>query len=172
MKKQNIKQISLCAIFTAIIAVSAWLCVPTPFGINFTFQIFGVCLAGFVLGAKNAVLTTAVYIILGASGLPVFSSFTGGIGVLTGVSGGFLWGFIFTAFLCGISVRTENRFLKVLVGIFSVLICHITGIIQFSFVSGVNFITAFLTASLPFLAKDFIVLFLAAAVAKKIKPRI
>lgn len=172
MKKQSIKQISLCAIFTAIIAVSAWLSVPTPFGINLTFQIFGVCLAGFVLGAKNAVLTTVAYIILGASGLPVFSSFTGGASVLTGASGGFLWGFVFTAFFCGISNRTENKFLKILINIFAVLICHICGIIQFSFVSGVSIYIAFLSASLPFLAKDFITVFLSAIVSKKIKPRI
>ncbi len=169
MKKSKIKKIAVTAIFTAVIAASAWISVFTPFGINLTLQMFAVCLAGFVLGAKWGAAATAAYLAIGAAGLPVFSAFTGGAGVLFGVSGGFLWGFLLTAVLCGIAGKTNKRFLKYLFMILSVLLCHTIGVTQFCIVSGNNLLVAFLTASLPFLVKDIILVFLAKIISKKIK---
>ena len=172
MKKQNIKQIALCALFTAVIAASAWLSVPTPFGINLAFTVFGVSLAGFCLGARGAVASTAVYIIIGAVGVPVYSYFTGGIGVLLGPSGGFLWGFIAVALLCGLANRASKRYLKIILMLLSVLLCHSAGVVQYSVVSGVNLWAGFVTASLPFIVKDFVIVFLAEIIAKKLKNKI
>lgn len=169
MNKTKIKKIATAAIFTAIIAASAWISIFTPFGVNLTLQIFGVCLAGFCLGAKWGIAATAAYIALGAAGLPVFSSFTGGIGVLFGASGGFLWGFLASAALCGVAQAQNKKVIKYLLMISAVLICHAAGVIQFCIVSGVNVWAGFVTASLPFLVKDFILVFLAEVVARKIK---
>ena len=169
MRKAKIKKIAVTAIFTAVIAASSWISVFTPFGINLTLQIFAVCLAGFVLGAKWGMAATAAYIAIGAAGLPVFSAFTGGAGVLFGASGGFLWGFLLTAVLCGISSNINKKFLKYLFMMLSVLICHAAGVIQFCIVSGNNIWISFLTASLPFLSKDLILVFVAQTIAKKIK---
>ena len=169
MRKAKIKKIAVTAIFTAVIAASSWISVFTPFGINLTLQIFAVCLAGFVLGAKWGMAATTAYIAIGAAGLPVFSAFTGGAGVLFGASGGFLWGFLLTAVLCGISSNINKKFLKYLFMMLSVLICHAAGVIQFCIVSGNNIWVSFLTASLPFLLKDLILVFVAQTIAKKIK---
>lgn len=169
MNKTKIKKIAVTAIFTAIIAASSWISIFTPFGINLTLQLFGVCLAGFYLGAKWGVAAIAVYIAIGAAGLPVFSSFTGGIGILIGTSGGFLWGFLASSALCGVSGGQNKRAIKYLLMVLAVLICHTSGVIQFCIVSGVNVWAGFITASLPFLVKDFILVFLADFVAKKIK---
>lgn len=171
MNKSKIKAIAISALFTAIIAASAWISVPTPFGISFTLQTFGVCLAGFCLGAKAGTAATAAYIAIGAAGLPVFSSFTGGIGILLGVSGGFLWGFLASATLCGVAGITNKRALKYLLMILAVLLCHAVGVIQFCVVSGVNFWAGFLSASLPFLVKDFVLVFLAEFTAKELRKR-
>lgn len=169
MKKTKLKQLTLTAIFTTLIAASAWISVFTPFGINLTLQIFAVCLSAFCLGAKWGVASVAAYIAIGAAGLPVFSSFSGGFGVLFGVSGGFLWGFLITAVLCGISKNIAQKPLKIFVMILSVLLCHSVGVIQFSIVSGNNIWAGFITASLPFLAKDLTLVFVADFIAKKIK---
>lgn len=169
MKKARIKKIALCALFTAVITACAWLSIPTPFGINLAFTLFGISLAGFLLGVKGATAAVAVYIALGAAGLPVFSNFTGGIGILFGVSGGFLWGFLLTAVLCGIASKASKKLLKYTFMILSVLLCHMVGITQYCIVTGNNVLAAFLTASLPFLLKDIILLFLAELISKKIK---
>ena len=169
MNKIKIKDVAITAIFAAVIAATAWISIPIPIGVNLTLQIFGVCLAGFYLGAKRGIAATAVYIVMGAVGLPVFSFFTSGVGVLLGTSGGFLLGFLFTAFLCGLSVKINSKLLKITTIFSAVLICHIIGVIQFCLVSGVNILAAFLSASLPFLPKDIIVAFVASFVAQKIK---
>ncbi len=169
MKSVKIKQISLCAIFTALIAASSWISIPTPFLVNLTLQTFAVSLAAFCLGAKWGVAAVITYIAIGSTGMPVFSSFTGGFGVLFGTSGGFLWGFIITALLCGISKNIKKRAIKLFVVILAVLACHLIGVIQFCAVSGNKILVGFLTASLPFLAKDLILAFLARFIATKIK---
>lgn len=171
MNKSKIKTIAISALFTAIIAATSWISVPTPFGISFTLQTFGVCLAGFCLGAKMGLLSVAAYIAIGAAGLPVFSSFTGGIGIVLGTSGGFLWGFLASAVLCGIAGITNKRALKYLLMILAVFLCHAAGVIQFCIVSGVNVWAGFLSASLPFLVKDFILVFLAEFTAKEMRKR-
>ena len=172
MNKSRTKKIAVTAIFTAIVAASAWISVFTPFGINLTLQTFAVCLAGFCLGAKWGVVAVAAYIAIGAMGLPVFSSFSGGFGVLFGVSGGFLWGFLITSLLCGIAGKQNKKPFKYLFMVISVLICHTAGVIQFSIVSGNNMWVSFLTASLPFLAKDFILVFLAQIISQKLNKKI
>lgn len=169
MNKLKIKKMTLAALLTAVIAASAWISVPTPFGVNLTLQTFGVCLAGFVLGAKWGMVATAAYLAIGAVGLPVFSSFTGGIGVLFGASGGFLFGFLFSAVLCGMAKNATRKPIEYLLMCLSVLICHTTGVIQFSYITGNGVLAAFLSASLPFLLKDFIIVFFAGFISKKIK---
>lgn len=171
MNNSKIKKLATAAIFTAIIAATAWISVPTPFGVNLTLQIFGVCLAAFVLGAKGALAATAAYIVIGAVGLPIFSSFLGGIGILLGASGGFLWGFLPCAVLCGFAAKQNKRATKYLLMLLSVLICHVAGVCQFCFVSGVNVWAGFVSASLPFLVKDLILVFIAEFTANKIKSK-
>lgn len=171
MNKTKIKKIAATAIFTAIIAASSWISIFTPFSVNLTLQIFGVCLAGFCLGAKWGVAATAVYIVIGAAGLPVFSSFTGGIGILLGTSGGFLWGFLASSALCGVAGGQNKKVIKYLLMILAVLSCHTAGVIQFCIVSGVSVWAGFVTTSLPFLVKDFILVFIAELVARKLRSR-
>ncbi len=169
MKTLKTKKLALSALFIAIIAASAWISIPTPFGVNMTLSLFGVCLTAFVLGAKYALASTMVYIVLGAIGLPIFSQFTGGFGVLFGMSGGFLWGFLAVAVLCGIVKNAANTTIKYAVMILSVIVCHVAGVAQYSVVTGNNLWISFLSASLPFLLKDLLLVFFAVFVSKKIK---
>ncbi len=168
MKKDNIKKISVCAIFTAVICASAWISIPTPFGINLTMQLFAVCITAFCLGAKWGIAAVVAYIAIGAVGLPVFSSFSGGIGILFGASGGFLWGFLAVALICGVTFYLKNKAIKYLLYIFAVIFCHFLGALQYSLISGIGFFAAVITASLPFLIKDIILVFFADITAKKL----
>lgn len=91
------KDIAYIAIFTALIAVGAWIAIPTPARIDFTLQTLGVFLALGVLGGRRGTLAVTAYLLLGAVGAPVFSGFSGGLGALAAPSGGYLIGFFFTA---------------------------------------------------------------------------
>jgi biotin transport system substrate-specific component len=63
---------------------------PVPF----TLQVFVVVLIALLLPPSTAALATGTYLLAGAVGLPVFSGMTGGLGVLMGPTGGYLWGFV------------------------------------------------------------------------------
>ena len=88
------------AMFTAIITVCAQITIPTA--IPFTLQTLGIFVAAGMLGAKRSTLSVLVYVLLGVVGVPVFAGFSGGISVLVGPTGGYIVGFIFTAFAAGL----------------------------------------------------------------------
>lgn len=82
------------AIFAVLMAVCSWIAVPTT--VPFTMQTFGLFLTVGVLGGKRGTLAILIFILLGAVGIPVFSGFTGGLGILFGTTGGYIIGFIFS----------------------------------------------------------------------------
>ncbi len=87
------RSVAFVGLAIAIIAVSAWVTVPLG-PIPFTLQMFAVTFAVVVLSPKEAIASIAGYLLLGAVGVPVFSGMRGGIGVLAGPTGGFLWGYL------------------------------------------------------------------------------
>lgn len=91
----NTKQLAATGLMAALLALCAWLTIPTV--VPFTMQTFGIFLAVGLLGGKLGSLAVGVYLLLGIVGLPVFSGFSGGIGALTGVTGGYLLGFLLIA---------------------------------------------------------------------------
>ena len=93
------KDMAYIAVFTALLAVCSWIAIPMPWGVAYTLQTLGVFLAVGVLGGKRGTLAVVVYLLLGAMGVPVFSGFRGGPGVLLGTTGGYILGFLVSALL-------------------------------------------------------------------------
>lgn len=171
-------------LFAAVIAILTQIGFPLPTGINVTLQTLAVSLAAYTLGWKKGTLSVLVFIALGAVGLPVFSNFSGGFGKLLGVTGGYIWGFIPMALLCGIGIEFWLKRKNVLSAITAVLlsliglaICHLFGSVQFALVTGTNSVKeAFLLCSAPYLIKDIVSMILsfgiALAIRKAITPKI
>lgn len=99
--------LSLVAAFAALIAACALVGgVPVGgAGVEITLQTFGILLAGCLLGPTRGFLAVALYLGMGAVGLPVFSGREGGLGTFTGVSAGYLWSFPLVAALVGFLVQ-------------------------------------------------------------------
>ena len=94
-----IKSAIFVLIGTALLAISSK--IQTPFTlVPATMQTFVVMFLGIILGYKLATLTVILYLIEGSFGLPVFAK-GGVIGYLFGPTGGYLVGFMFTAFFAG-----------------------------------------------------------------------
>ena len=84
----NVRSMCYVGVFAALMAVCAWISIPTPWDVSFTMQTFAIFAAFGLLGGKRGTIALAVYLVLGAVGLPVFSNFRGGVGVLLGTTGG------------------------------------------------------------------------------------
>lgn len=165
INRDRIKNITMCAMFVAIMAILSQISIPLPNLVPITLQTFAAALCGYFLGLKKGMISITVYILVGAVGVPVFSSFRGGFGVLLGYTGGFIWGFLFLVLCCAVF---NNRIIGIPFGILGVLICHFFGVWQYSIVSGNTFWQAFLSVSLPYLLKDFISIVIAYFFANKL----
>lgn len=153
-KRITTKEIVLAAVFTAVTVVLSQLAIPMPTGVPVTLQTFAIALCGYVLGWKLGLCSIGVYVIMGLAGLPVFSGFSGGAGILFGVTGGFIFGFLGMAALCGISRRFKNPAICIAFGLLGLLVCHLAGVVQFSLVTSNSLLQSFLLASAPYLIKD------------------
>lgn len=158
----------LTGVMAAVLAVMSQISIPLPVGVPATLQTFAAAMCGYLLGPALGTLAVGVYLALAAVGVPVLAGFSSGFGVFLGVTGGFLWGFLPMAFMCGLGVKTGKKSLSLLVGGAGLVICHLAGSFQFCLVSHTTFAAAFLTASAPFLIKDIVSVVLAYLAASAI----
>ena len=167
----KVRYIALTGLMAAVIAVISVWQIPLPFGVPLTFQVFAVALSGYVLGRGRGVLATFIYIAVGCVGIPVFTGFLGGIGVILGGSGGFIAGFLAVSFLCGLG-KSKGPLGAVLLGLAGTAVCHITGAAWYALVTGSRIASAFLVSSLPYIAKDALLVVLAYVLSRTIVKRI
>lgn len=97
--KLSTRDIILVGLFAALMAVGAYLKIPTPF-VPVTFQLFFAIYAGVLLGAFKGGLAMIIYTLIGLTGVPVFSK-GGGPAYIFESSFGFILGFILCAFVVG-----------------------------------------------------------------------
>lgn len=153
-RRMTTKSIVLAGMFAALLAVLSQISLPMPTGVPLTLQTFAVALTGCVLGWKLGTVSTLIYVLIGAAGIPVFSQFTGGLGIVLGSSGGFIFGFLFLAVCCGIGAYRKNKVIGGGIGAVGLGICHLLGILQFSVLSDLSFTESAFLVSIPFLLKD------------------
>ena len=95
------------AVFAALIAALALTpAIPIgTLGVPITLQTLGVALAGLCLGAWRGAAAVALYLMVGLAGLPVFSGGRAGLAVLVGPTGGYLIGFVISAWMIGYAME-------------------------------------------------------------------
>lgn len=162
------------AIFAALIAICAWLSLPTV--IPVTLQTFAFFLAAFLLGGRKGSICVVVYLLLGVIGLPVFSFFRGGPAALFGATGGYLLGFIPAALLLWLLEKwVQNHPLRRLFAALAALsVCYAFGTLwyaAFYLESSASLRTVFASCVLPFLLPDFLKLLLALFLSSRLNIR-
>ena len=166
----KIRDIALMSLMSAVIAVSSWITIP--YTVPFTMQTFAVFLSLRLLGGKKGTVSVILYVLLGAVGLPVFSGFRGGIGVLAGPTGGYITGFILAAVLYMIfEKKTSGRAGAYIVMTAGLILCYLAGTVQFSLVvngSLRSFPAALATCVLPYIIPDAVKIILADITGSKI----
>ena len=162
------KFLARCAIFSALMCICAWISIPAG-NLIFTLQSFAFLLALFVLGGKGAFVATAVYLLLGMVGLPVFSGFRGGFGMLLGVTGGYLWGFLLASLLFWGITAIFGEKSKICAAIAASLSVYICGAVWFSVYASGGLIPVLLQGVLPYLLPDAVKFILAFSLSGRLK---
>ena len=171
------KQLVMASMFTALIAVGAFIKIPVPV-CPFTLQFLFTTLAGALLGGGLGAVSVLCYIALGLIGLPVFSS-GGGIGYIFQPTFGYLIGFAVGAFVTGKIIHSGSKltFPKILAGNFiGLLIVYLCGmayywvIAQFYTGEGIGFKTLFLYCFVLAVPGDIVLCFISSLISKKLIP--
>lgn len=104
-------------------------------------------------------------------GLPVFTGFNSGIAAVTGPTGGYIVGFIFTALIVGFSVEKVGRKIwqNILFMVIGILVCYLLGTVWFVIAYKVSFVSALSTCVIPFLLPDAVKIVLAAVLVNRLK---
>ncbi len=170
----RVRDMAYISLFAALIAISTWIYIPAV--VPFTMQVFAVFAAFATLGGRRGTLAVAIYLLLGAIGLPVFSGFRGGLAVLLGPTGGYIVGFVLSGLLYErITARFGDASAPMLLALFSgLLLCYVFGTLWFMYVygngtgsSGLRY--ALGVCVLPHLLPDALKLVLAYVCARKFK---
>lgn len=108
MKVMTTKMLALCAVFAALTAVCSQIQVPLAV-IPINLALFSVHLCGALLKKQYAALSMLVYLLMGLAGLPVFVGFQGGVGALFGRTGGYIIGYVASAFITALLLEIWGR---------------------------------------------------------------
>jgi biotin transport system substrate-specific component len=132
-------------------------------------------LAGLVLGPVLGAASVALYLIAGAIGAPVYAGATSGIARLLGPTGGFLFGYLLSAFVAGVicgrprqgvSVPLWRIILAVLAGL---LVVYVPGVIRLKFALNSGWAGALAAGFTPFLIGDAVKGVAAALIAPRLR---
>ena len=126
--KISTKELTFVALFSALIAVGAFIKIPFLL-VPITLQTLFIVLSALVLERKLAVLSVIVYIMIGLVGFPIFAN-GGGINYIFSPTFGYLVSFIFATYFIA-SFKEKNIYISTAIGM---LIIYALGMIYFVFI--------------------------------------
>ena len=168
MGASRTRSIAFVALTIALLGVSAWVSIPIG-PVMLTLQMFAVMFAIMVLTPKQCMASIAGYLALGAIGLPMFSGMRGGIGMLMGPTGGYLWGFLLAAVVAllvreglrrAIGEKGVSGPMAIVVDMVAclafIIVTYVCGCFQYAAVVGVDLAAAFMVTIAPFAVPDLL----------------
>jgi len=150
------------ALLTALMAQIEFPLWFTP--VPITGQTFAVLLTGAALGLRAGAASQALYVGLGAIGLPFYSGGDGGWSVVTGATGGYLVGFIAAGALVGyLAERKQDRTVATAIPAFlaGTVVVYLFGVTWLAHSVGVSAIEAMELGLVPFVIGDLVKIALA-----------
>ena len=158
MRLTNLKKAhmyALPAINAALIAVLAQISLPIG-PVPFTLQNFAIGLIATVFRPREAVLSVALYLLLGAIGLPVFAGGGAGFHALIGPSTGYLWFDLLYAATTSYLTHSNYGLVRIfLANLLGDSLVFVGGVLGLHFLAGMSFQQAITVGVLPFILPDF-----------------
>ena len=167
--KLTVKDMAYCAIGAALLSVSAWISIPMP-QVSFTMQSFAVFFILGLLGGRRGTISVGIYLFLGFVGLPVFSGFRGGVGVILGVTGGYIWGFLLAGLLywAVTSLLGKRLHIRLIAMILGMAVCYGCGTAWYLHAYGGSIGPVLATCVVPYLLPDGVKIGLALSLSQRL----
>lgn len=169
------KSMTIISLMTAILCILGPITLVIPISpVPISLATLVISFAVYILGMKKAIICCLLYLFIGFVGLPVFSSFTGGVGKLFGPTGGYLIGYVFMAVISGFFIEKwqTNRFMQIVGMVFGAIICYLFGTIWLSIQAGMSFTAAFGVGVLPFIPGDLAKIMISSITGPLIRKRL
>ncbi|QHS21764.1 biotin transporter BioY [Virgibacillus sp. MSP4-1] len=169
----KLRAVVICGLFAAITAILAQVEVPLPI-VPISGQTLAVGLTATIIGSKYGAVAMICYALLGGIGLPVFAGFKGGAQVLMGPTGGYIFGFILTAYVTGLILEktTFNLWMAMMANTVGMIITLLFGTIQLKIVLDMTWNQALAAGVYPFIAVGLIKAFLASWLGITVRKRL
>jgi biotin transport system substrate-specific component len=155
-------------------SATGWIAIPLG-PVPITLQVFGVVLAALLLSWEWAAAALAIYVVMGAAGIPVFSMGTAGLGVVLGPTGGYIIGFALAA-PAGAWLRqmlerrgTAQVVADVVCAAAVVTVVYLLGWVQLALVTNMGLAKALVVGVAPFIVPDAIKAAVAIAIASAVR---
>ncbi|KYG58519.1 biotin transporter BioY [Planococcus maritimus] len=169
----KLRMMIVTALFAAIIGILAQVTIPLPL-VPITGQTLAIGLAATILGARYGTLSILVYLAIGAAGIPVFAQLSGGLGSLFGPTGGYLFGFIPTAFVIGYYLEKRGFTLlnAVIANVLGMFVALSFGTVWLKLFAELSWTGAFVGGFAPFILVGVIKAALAAWIGISVRQRL
>lgn len=169
-------KLALAAGFAVLTGLLAQVRIYLPFTpVPLTGQTLAVLLSGVMLGARYGALSQGIYATLGFAGVPWFAGWKGGISMLTGVTAGYIAGFIVAA---GVIGWFTDRYIKsrsfggmLLLMLLGSAIIYTLGAMQLALIMHTDLEQTLVMGVLPFIPGDLFKALLAAGIASALAPK-
>jgi biotin transport system substrate-specific component len=163
--RSRVSAVTLVVGFAVLTALLAQVRIPLWFTpVPITGQTFAVLLAGAALGSRLGVASQALYVAVGAVGVPVYTGWSRGWGYFTGATGGYLLGFVVAAFVVGrLAERRQDRTVTTAIPAFltGTVVIYVFGVAWLARSLGIDAIRAMELGLVPFVIGDLLKIVLA-----------
>jgi biotin transport system substrate-specific component len=155
MPIEKLRWTVLASLMAALTAVGAYIHIPigpVPIVLSTLF----VLLSGLLLGSRWGLISMGLYLLVGAMGIPVFAGGKGGLAHFFGPTGGYLFGYVLSAWVAGfISERShQSAVLQIIAIIFGSLAIYVIGVPWLKMVTNMSWEKSLLVGMVPFLIGD------------------
>lgn len=176
--KRKLPRAVICSMFAAIICVIAPFALPTT--VPLTLATLGIYVCACSLPPTMSTLSVALYLAIGAVGVPVFSGFSGGLGKIAGPTGGYLVGYIPMALVISLTVtllvRRQERppiavdiAIRMVACLLGTVVLYAFGTLWYVIQQKTTFAAALPMCVFPFLPGDTVKILVAALISRALE---
>ena len=172
------KKMIYISMMTVVMAICSLITIPGA--VPFTLQTMAVFMGIWIIGGKYMTYSLILYMIMGSIGVPVFSGFKGGIGVILGPTGGYIVGFVLITGGVWIYEKITDDIsdkIQIIIMIAGMLLCYFCGTVWYMYVmkitiNGEGISSILMICVVPYILPDTIKFILAKIIGKRVKRHI